>query len=310
MVSLNAIDGQASPATLAFLALRQDSYIFQDLTAAQIIKAVFAEHPSAHVELRLSEPLRVRSLCIQYDETDLDFVRRLLAEEGLSTRIEQLDADAARQADAAKHARHKLIICDRTTEADNRPDLGRLRFTSQHITANLDGQRDAITAFEATRRLTPNAIALGSWEYRSLVGPNQVASSRALATGQCSSTRVAPACSSMHTVAALAAATCAAMNPPTFGARADIGTPSSRACQRFAWAHQLDNARSGTPMACAHALPFNPDARYAATCSRQRSIRSRSMLASPFRHIALHARAGATQRARWGHFYFGDRERE
>ena len=79
--------------------------MFQDLTAAQIIEAVFADHPSANVELRLTETLRTRSLCIQYDETDLHFVRRLLAEEGLSTRIEQLDAEAARQADTAKHAR-------------------------------------------------------------------------------------------------------------------------------------------------------------------------------------------------------------
>ena len=33
-------------------------------------------------------------------------------------------------------------------------------------------------------------------------------------------------------------------------------TPSSRACQRWACAHQLANARGGTPLASAHTRPF------------------------------------------------------
>mmetsp|Transcript_96735 Transcript_96735/g.269187 ORF Transcript_96735/g.269187 Transcript_96735/m.269187 type:complete len:357 (+) Transcript_96735:1333-2403(+) len=89
---------------------------------------------------------------------------------------------------------------------------------------------------------------------------SQVASSRAFATGQCSSTRVDPACHSIRTVAAIAAGTRAATKPPTFGAGADVGTPSSRACQRCAWAHQLDRSRIETSLAWAHTLAFSPDA--------------------------------------------------
>ena len=86
--------------------------------------------------------------------------------------------------------------------------------------------------------------------------------------------------SAMRTVAAIAAGTRAATKPATLGASVEADTPSSRACQRCAGAHQLDNALSGTPLASAHALPLNPDARYAITCSRHRSILSRSILTS------------------------------
>ena len=168
---------------LSFLALRSDSFVFQARTAAQIIEAVFADYPAANFELRLSETLRVRSLCIQYNETDLAFVLRLLAEEGLSFRFDQLSGEAAASAEKTKQARHKLIVCDRLTEREARADLGALRFASQHVTANLRGQKDAITAFEASRSLGPNAITVGSWNYRQLAGTAGEATS-ALALGE------------------------------------------------------------------------------------------------------------------------------
>ena len=56
--------------------------------------------------------------------------------------------------------------------------------------------------------------------------------------------------------------------------------PSSRACQRRECAHQLGSTRSHTPLAWAHSFPFKPEARYAATTSRQRFIFSRSIFTS------------------------------
>jgi type VI secretion system secreted protein VgrG len=162
---------------LAFLALRTDSFVYQDQTAAQIIEAVFADHPVANFELQLAEPLRQRALCIQYNESDLAFVLRLMAEEGLSFRFEQLSGEAAAQADQSKHARHQLIVSDRRSQRQARPDLGALRFAAQHVTANQIGQRDAITAFEASRNLAPNAVTLGSWNYKTLAGASAQAAS-------------------------------------------------------------------------------------------------------------------------------------
>ena len=153
---------------LSSLALRRNSRVFHDQTALQVIEAVLAEHqPMAHWRIDVSEALRVRSLCTQYRESDLDFVQRLLAEEGLSYHFEHLDGQAAADADAAHHAKHVLVITGRLAQ---RTALGAVRFTSQHATANLSGQKDSITAFMAQRQLTAHGISLAAWDYKRLTG--------------------------------------------------------------------------------------------------------------------------------------------
>jgi type VI secretion system secreted protein VgrG len=150
---------------LWLLALRRDSRVFQDLCAQQIIERVFAGFAQAEFVFQLAAPLRPRSLCMQYHESDLDFVARLLAEEGLSYHFEQLSGEQAASATQAGRARHRLVITD---EQAARPDLGEVRFTSAHDTAWQAGQHDAVTAFAATRRLATNAVTLGAWDYKQL----------------------------------------------------------------------------------------------------------------------------------------------
>lgn len=153
---------------LSTLAQRRNSRVFHDQTALQVIEAVLTDHqPQAHWRVEVTETLRLRSLCTQYRESDLDFVQRLLAEEGLAYHFEHLNGQAAADADAAQHARHVLVITDRLAE---RASLGPVRFTTQHATANLGGQKDSITAFMGQRQLTANAVALGAWDYKRLAG--------------------------------------------------------------------------------------------------------------------------------------------
>lgn len=156
---------------LSFLAYRRDAYVFQDKTALQIIEDVFADYPQAKYRVDVTDELRVRSLCSQFRESDLEFVARLLAEEGLSYHFEHdADGDVA----SASGALHTLVITDRHAQ---RPDLGNARFTTQHATANVAGQRDAVTAFATRRSLQANAVALGSWNYRQLAGTSSELSS-------------------------------------------------------------------------------------------------------------------------------------
>ncbi|WP_437723761.1 contractile injection system protein, VgrG/Pvc8 family [Sorangium sp. So ce861] len=68
---------------LALLRHRMTSRIFQNETVPQILQHVLAA-ASLPVELRLSRPHAVRSYCVQYRESDLAFVRRLAAEEGIA----------------------------------------------------------------------------------------------------------------------------------------------------------------------------------------------------------------------------------
>ncbi|BBP00014.1 hypothetical protein SFSGTM_07220 [Sulfuriferula nivalis] len=65
-----------------------------------IVDSVFADYaPRAYWHwsndaLSVLSALPVRSYCVQYRESDLDFVGRLLAEDGLSWRVDQDDVDA------------------------------------------------------------------------------------------------------------------------------------------------------------------------------------------------------------------------
>ncbi len=73
------------PALLA-LAQRFDSFIFQDLTATQVAAVVLAEGFAPWQRTHRDDTQRampVREYCVQYNESDLDFVLRLLAEEGV-----------------------------------------------------------------------------------------------------------------------------------------------------------------------------------------------------------------------------------
>jgi type VI secretion system secreted protein VgrG len=66
------------------LTLGDDCRIFQDKNALEIIEAVFADY--SHVKLdksKLSGTPRKRLYCVQYRESDFDFVSRLMEEEGI-----------------------------------------------------------------------------------------------------------------------------------------------------------------------------------------------------------------------------------
>ncbi len=67
---------------------RVDSYIFQDVTVPQILAVVLAEGLSPYGRTytidQLSRDYPVREYCVQHRESDLEFVMRLMAEEGIA----------------------------------------------------------------------------------------------------------------------------------------------------------------------------------------------------------------------------------
>ncbi len=57
--------------------------IFQEMTVIEIIDAVFSEHGFSDVKKRQNGSYEARNYCVQYRETDYDFLCRLMEEEGL-----------------------------------------------------------------------------------------------------------------------------------------------------------------------------------------------------------------------------------
>src|SRR5262245_40860319 len=66
-----------------FLTRTSDCRIFQEKTVREILEEVFADHPVADFKFELAESYEKWTYCVQYRETDFNFVSRLLEHEGI-----------------------------------------------------------------------------------------------------------------------------------------------------------------------------------------------------------------------------------
>ena len=86
---------------LWLLTQNADCRIFQEQTAVEIIEAVFRDRGfSAYDTGKLTRSYRKRIYCVQYRETDFDFVSRLMEEEGIFYYFEHADG------------RHTMVLAD------------------------------------------------------------------------------------------------------------------------------------------------------------------------------------------------------
>src|SRR5215831_1280277 len=79
---LTAYHAQMVP-WLWFLTRTADCRIFQNQTVPDIIQKIFTDLKFQDFELRLYGSYAPREYCVQYRETDFDFVSRLMEEEGI-----------------------------------------------------------------------------------------------------------------------------------------------------------------------------------------------------------------------------------
>ncbi|MEY2843245.1 MAG: hypothetical protein RI920_1282, partial [Pseudomonadota bacterium] len=150
---------------LSFLAERQDAWVFQDQTVPQIIDAVLGDYaaqgqlaPAWRWELADPSVYPQRSLCTQFFESDLAFVQRLLAEEGLFCWFEHSAAESGAL------GAHTLVISDHN--ASVRPNIQPLVRYTQSASASF--KEDSLTGFAHSRRVAPTALATASWDHRAV----------------------------------------------------------------------------------------------------------------------------------------------
>ena len=101
---------------LWLLGLSYDCRIFQNLSVVEIVEEIFGKYPEADFEKRLQKTYPPREYCVQYDESDLDFVQRLLEHEGIFYFFEYdagghtlVLADAIAQAEAGRGLRDGAV---------------------------------------------------------------------------------------------------------------------------------------------------------------------------------------------------------
>ena len=66
-----------------FLSKTRDNRIFQNKSVVDIIDEVLADYPDVSHEKRLEGVFEARDYCVQYGESDLDFLERLMEHEGI-----------------------------------------------------------------------------------------------------------------------------------------------------------------------------------------------------------------------------------
>lgn len=88
---------------LQLLDLSADCRIFQMMTVPEILKKVFSDAGYSDFRMGLTATYETRGVCVQYRESHLDFVSRLMEEEGISYFFEHTDG------------KHTLVLADSTT---------------------------------------------------------------------------------------------------------------------------------------------------------------------------------------------------
>lgn len=150
---------------LALLALRRDCYIFQDKNVRDIVIELLADYPQVRFEFDTTQELAPRPVCTQYRESDLEFLVRLLASEGLNWRFEH---DQAENDDGDnRQARHRLVIFDRRATVPAVTGNETLRFHGVRATEH----DDAIDDFRPRRTVQANGVGISSWDPAQLVAP-------------------------------------------------------------------------------------------------------------------------------------------
>ena len=125
---------------LWFLTLRMNSRVFQNKTILQIVTDIIGEHGfSANLKNKL-KGYKAREYCIQYRETDYDFIKRLMEEEGVyyyfsfDKKIET------------------LVLCDGPNSHKPMPNGGKLEYrgTNKPISYDTMSDREQATIGEVT----------------------------------------------------------------------------------------------------------------------------------------------------------------
>jgi type VI secretion system secreted protein VgrG len=129
---------------LWFLTRTADCRIFQEMTVPDILKAVFGDHETADFKFDLTNTYRKRNYCVQYRETDFNFVSRLMEEEGIYYYSTHTDGH------------NTLIVTDSYIGSAPFPGYEKIPFIAPERLAR--GDVEHISSWEHTQEVQP-----GSW---------------------------------------------------------------------------------------------------------------------------------------------------
>ncbi|MGD2067125.1 MAG: type VI secretion system tip protein TssI/VgrG [Gemmatimonadota bacterium] len=133
-----------------FLSLSQDSRIFQEKTIPEIVEQVFTDLGWSDFDIRCTRSYPPREYCVQYRETHMDFVSRLLEEEGICYFFEHTED------------KHTLVLADDSSAFEAVPGE-EFRFVPRGGTPE-EGE-DFVREFVEELSVRSSRVALRNYDY-------------------------------------------------------------------------------------------------------------------------------------------------
>ena len=126
---------------LWFLTRTADCRIFQQMTVPDILKAVFADEPTNDFKLELTNSYRPWTYCVQYRETDFNFVSRLMEHEGIYFYVRHTDGH------------NTLVLSDGLAGHTPTPGYEKIQFMPPNRLARPDVEH--VSSWEFAREIQP-----------------------------------------------------------------------------------------------------------------------------------------------------------
>lgn len=137
---------------LWFLTRASNCRIFQNKTVPEIIQQVFQDQKFTDFQLKLSNPHARREYCVQYRETDFNFVSRLMEEEGIYYYF------------VHSNGKHDLILTD--SHAGHKPFPGYVEIPYHPEEGQTDRSRtDHIYRWSFSREVQTGVYNLNNYDF-------------------------------------------------------------------------------------------------------------------------------------------------
>ena len=128
-----------------------DSRIFQNLPVTEIVEKVFKEQGFSDYRIDLQGAYDKREFCVQYRETDYNFVSRLLEEEGIFYYFEH------------QEGKHTMVLAG--SPGTHKPCPGQ-NVVPCELSAQGVRDNDAITAMEMTQQICASRYTLNDFNFK------------------------------------------------------------------------------------------------------------------------------------------------
>ncbi|MSP26068.1 MAG: type VI secretion system tip protein VgrG, partial [Myxococcales bacterium] len=147
--------------------LKVTSRIFTDKTTPEILAIIAGEWKMEH-EHRLSRAYDRRAYTTQFRESDLEFITRITARDGIGFFLEHPTAARGDEAELGQDTLEKLVFYDHAGGYASLPDGGDSRQggTLFHRPQRTTATEHDVTDFRLTHRVRPELVRLGDFDFR------------------------------------------------------------------------------------------------------------------------------------------------